>query len=118
MTSGTYRFVALEPGSYSVQAELAGFRAAQAAGDLGQRGPDVHANFGLKVGGVTETIDVVGEAPVVDTASSATNNNLSQDLLFNMPIRQGNTATNLLNFTPASTTARPSAAMPTPATGC
>ena len=37
---------------------------------------------------------------MVDTTSSATNNQLSQDLLFNMPIRQGNTATNLLNFAP------------------
>ena len=35
---------------------------------------------------MSETLDVIGEAPVVDTTSSATNNQLSQDLLFNMPI--------------------------------
>ena len=57
-------------------------------------------DFALKVGGLAETVVVVGEAPVVDTTSSATNTQLSQDLLFNMPIRQGNTATNLLNFAP------------------
>ena len=41
----------------------------------------------LGVGGVTESVDVVGESPVVDVASSSTDNTLSQDLLFNLPIR-------------------------------
>jgi TonB dependent receptor-like, beta-barrel len=38
------------------------------------------------VGGISESIEVVGEAPLVDTTSSQTSNSLSQDLLYNMPI--------------------------------
>ena len=54
----------------------------------------------LGVGGVTETVDVVGESPIVDTSSSSTDNALSQDMLFNLPIRPTNAATGLLNYVP------------------
>ena len=37
-------------------------------------GKEAVVDFALKVGGMSETLDVVGEAPVVDTTSSATNN--------------------------------------------
>jgi len=98
--SGSYRFVALDPGTYSVQTQMSGFSAQRRDNVVVNVGKDAPVDFSLKVGGLTESLSVVGEAPVVDTTSSATNNQLSQDLLFNMPIRQGNTATNLLNFAP------------------
>lgn len=97
---GTYRFVAVDPGTYSVQATLAGFQTAQQDNVVISVGKQINVDFGLKVGGMAETLDVTAEAPVVDVQSSATQNELNQDLLFNMPIRQGNTATNLLNFAP------------------
>lgn len=98
--SGSYRFVALDPGSYSVQTSMPNFTSRRQDNVVVTVGKEATVDFSLKVGGLAESVDVVGEAPVVDTTSSATNNNLSQDLLFNMPIRQGNTATNLLNFAP------------------
>jgi hypothetical protein len=98
--AGGYRFVGLDPGSYSVQTAITGFASKRQDNVVVTVGKEALVDFSLKVGGMSETLDVVGEAPVVDTSSSATNNNLSQDLLFNMPIRQGNTATNLLNFAP------------------
>jgi hypothetical protein len=99
-TDGTYRFQALDPGTYSVQADMTGFSPRKQENIVITVGKQANVNFALKVGGRTENVEVLGEAPVVDVASSATNNQLSQDLLFNMPIRQGNTATNLLNFAP------------------
>lgn len=99
-TDGTYRFQALDPGTYSVQADMTGFSPRKQENVVITVGKQANVNFALKVGGRTENVEVLGEAPVVDVASSATNNQLSQDLLFNMPIRQGNTATNLLNFAP------------------
>jgi hypothetical protein len=98
--NGSYRFVALDPGTYSVQTAIAGFTGQRQDNVVVSVSRDAQVDFSLKVGGISESLDVVGEAPVVDTSSSATNNQLSQDLLFNMPIRQGNTATNLLNFAP------------------
>jgi hypothetical protein len=98
--NGTYRFVALDPGTYSVQTQMTGFTPRRQDNVVVNVGKDALVDITLKVGGLSETLSVIGEAPVVDTTSSATNNQLSQDLLFNMPIRQGNTATNLLNFAP------------------
>jgi hypothetical protein len=98
--AGNYRFVALDPGTYSVQTQMSGFSGRRQENVVVTVGHDAAVDFSLKVGAMTESVDVIGEAPVVDTTSSATNNQLSQDLLFNMPIRQGNTATNLLNFAP------------------
>src|SRR5687767_2934388 len=97
---GSYRFVGLDPGTYIVQASMAGFSSRRQEGIAVTVGQEARVDFSMKVGGITETLEVIGESPMVDAASSATNNQLSQDLLFNMPIRQGNTATSLLNFAP------------------
>lgn len=102
-TDGTYRFAAVDPGTYSVQANMSGFSSRKQDNVSVSVGKQVNVDFAMKVGGLTETVDVLGEATVVDTQSSATQNQLSQDLLFNMPIRQGNTATSLLNFAPGIT---------------
>jgi len=99
-TDGAYRFQGLDPGAYDVQAEMGGFRPLKRESIAVAVGKTATVDFTLKVGGVTESLDVVGEAPVVDVTSSATNTQLSQDMLFNMPIRYGNVATNLLNYSP------------------
>ena len=94
---GSYRFAGLDPGTFDVRAQVTGFRPLKRENISVSLGKTSPVDFALKVGGMTDTATVIGEAPVVDVTSSATNNQLSQDLLFNMPIRQGNTATNLLN---------------------
>ncbi|HET7747031.1 MAG TPA: TonB-dependent receptor [Vicinamibacteria bacterium] len=96
---GTYRFAALEPGDYTVTANIAGFatvRRDQVRVSVAKASP---VNFTMKVGGVTETIDVVGETPV-DVTSSATDNSLDQDFLFNLPISRTNAAVGTLNYLP------------------
>ena len=97
---GLYRFNAVDPGVYTVVVNMASFQSQRRENIVVSVGKQSTVDVGLKVGGKTESVDVVGEAPVVDVTSSSTQNNLSQDLLYNMPIRQGNTATNLLNFAP------------------
>jgi hypothetical protein len=97
---GAYRFVGLDPGTYSVTAELSGFRPRRQDNIVVSLGKTAEVNFALGVGAVTETVDVVAEAPVVDVASSATDNALSQDMLFNLPIRPTNAAVDMLNFLP------------------
>ena len=89
---GVYRFPGVDPGTYSVTAELSGFRP--------KRQDNVDVSIGkvasipmvLAVGGITESLEVVGESPIVDVSSSATDNNLSQEMLFNLPIRPNNAA--------------------------
>ena len=97
---GTYRFQALDPGTYAVQADMTGFATRKQESVVITVGKQATVDFALKVRGPSENITVMGEAPVVDTASSSTNNQLSQDLLFNMPIRPANAATQLMNYAP------------------
>jgi hypothetical protein len=67
---GGFLAQALEPGRYSVKFELAGF--------VGQEAPDVTVALGatatvnssLKVGGITETVQVLAETPIIDIGTS------------------------------------------------
>ena len=111
---GEYRFTALDPG------HLLGQRRDDRLPQDGARQHRGHRSarrlsgmFTLKVGGKEESIEVLGESPVVDVTSSATNNNLSQDLLFNIPdpLRERRDRPAQLRC-PASTTAPPTAATP------
>jgi hypothetical protein len=97
---GTYRFVAVEPGSYSIAVALSGFRPKRQDNVDVSIAKVVDVVIALGVGGVTEQVDVVGESPIVDVTSSSTDNVLSQDLLYELPIRPDNAATGLLNYLP------------------
>ena len=97
---GEYRFTAVDPGTYDLSVELTGFRSMKLQAVVVNLGKTAEAPFTMKVGGMSESVDVLGESPLVDVSSSSTDNALNQDLLFNMPIRYGNVATNLLNSLP------------------
>ncbi len=99
---GEYRFVGLNPGPYEVKAELSGFTPRTERNlDVGI-GRTVSVPFALKVGGLAETVEVVANASTIDTATTASDNSISQELLANIPINIGNfnAATNLMNYTP------------------
>jgi outer membrane receptor protein involved in Fe transport len=95
---GSYRFPALDPGSYEVRAEMPSFQTQrQGALDI-SAGKQLTVDMRLQLSGKTETVDVIGEAPVVDVTSSASNNALSQEILYNMPIDRR--SFNIQNFAP------------------
>jgi hypothetical protein len=97
---GGYRFLAVDPGTYSVSFELTGFKPKRQDNVVVTIGRTADVHVALGVGAMTESVDVVGEAPVIDASSSETENSLSQDMLFNLPIRPTNAATGLLNYLP------------------
>ena len=99
-TDGTYRFLAVEPGAYSISATMSGFEGRRQPGVVVNIGRNATVEFALRVSSLSEIVDVSGEAPVVDVTSSSTSNTLSNDLLFSMPIRPTNAATQLMNFMP------------------
>ncbi|MEW5984080.1 MAG: carboxypeptidase-like regulatory domain-containing protein [Acidobacteriota bacterium] len=69
--TGVYRFPALQPGTYQVVAQLQGFNPGQIDGVLVALGEIKTVNVTLSVGAVTETVQVRGEAPLVDVRQSA-----------------------------------------------
>src|SRR5215208_3527285 len=77
---GTFRFVGVAPATYTLKVELSGFLSEEQNDVLVGMGKTVTAEFSMKVGGVTETVDVRA-ASNVDVKSTATHTNLSNDLL-------------------------------------
>ena len=81
-TDGSYRFALLIPGDYLVKAELDGFTAAEGAASVsaGQKA-DVQLTMSM---GVTDTITVTSEAPMVDkfnvTAGSTVSSEVGQEI--------------------------------------
>jgi hypothetical protein len=97
---GDYRFLGVDPGVYEVRATLQGFKPRAQGGVEITIGRTAAVNLTLEVGGLTEAITVEVSAAKVDTTTTATDTQLSQDLLFNMPISRTNAAVNILNNAP------------------
>src|SRR5215212_3657350 len=95
---GTFRFVGVAPGTYTLKAELPGFLPQEQTDVLVGMAKTVTAEFSLKVGGVTEAVEVRA-ASNVDVKSTETHTNLSNDLLTLAPVYSP-TSTGLLNYAP------------------
>jgi hypothetical protein len=95
---GMFRFVGVAPATYTLKAELTGFLAEQQPDVVVGMGKTVTAEFSMKVGGVTETVEVTA-ASTVDVKSSATHTNISNEMLELTPI-YSSTSTGLLNYAP------------------
>ena len=68
--AGFYSAPALIVGSYTVTTEQRGFKKATRSGIVLQVAQRAQVDLTLEVGAVTESVDVVGEAPLVDIASA------------------------------------------------
>lgn len=70
-TAGEFRFVALQPAKYGLQAALDGFQTYQRSIAV-ELGRTVKNDFVMTLGAITDVIEVTGEAPLVDVTSTVT----------------------------------------------
>ena len=96
---GDYRFIGLNPGTYTVKADLQGFSAKDQTATVGI-GQAVEVKITMTVGTMSENVSVVANSLSVDTTTTKTDTNMSQELLFSMPITHANPAVTLLNYAP------------------
>jgi hypothetical protein len=83
--SGRYRIESLQPGAYTVTFSLAGFSSVRRE-NLNVSGTGVITVDGqLRVGGITETITVTGETPVVDVQSTRREVTLDNETMRSLP---------------------------------
>ena len=68
---GRYYAPALNPGGYQVEASSAGFQAVVHSGITLTVGSEIVINFTLNPGQVAEKVEVIGEAPLVQTTSAS-----------------------------------------------
>ncbi|MBM3814672.1 MAG: carboxypeptidase regulatory-like domain-containing protein [Acidimicrobiia bacterium] len=98
-TSGYYEAPLLLPGSYSVIVEMAGFKRTVRSGLTLTIGDHLQIDFALEVGGVTESVTVTADAPLLDTSTVSTGRNISHREVMDLPVL-GNNITMLVRFAP------------------
>ena len=94
--SGLYRIVNLPPGTYTVSFTLTGFNVIRREGIELSGSFTAQIDGSLTVGGVTETITVSGETPVVDVQSIRRQTTISSEVLTSIPTARSWAATALL----------------------
>jgi len=83
---GSYRAPLLPLGTYTVRAELAGFKVVERTGISLSAGDTALINLNLEVGGVEEVISVSAEAPVTNPASIDLGRTISEAEIKNLPL--------------------------------
>src|SRR6266446_1549417 len=84
--SGIYRISSVPAGSYEITVSVAGFKTEVRSGVIVTVGGDVAVNFSLSVGAVSEKVEVTGEAPQVDTSSSAMGGFVNSETIRELPL--------------------------------
>ena len=75
-SNGTFYATALDPGRYAVKFELSGFITQEAPSVILLLGTTATVDSSLRVGGVTETVQVLAGTPLIDVASTTHQKNI------------------------------------------
>ncbi len=87
---GAYRAPALPVGRYNVKIEKSGFKTQNLQGLTLNVAQELVANATLEVGASTQEVSVTGEAPLVNTTSSATGGLVDEQRIANLPLNGRN----------------------------
>lgn len=83
---GTYVIPALPIGQYQLTATLTGFSTFKQSGIVLEVGQRMRLDIALKVGQVTETVEVTGEVSRIQTESSSAGTTVEQKRIENLPL--------------------------------
>lgn len=86
---GLYVFATMPTGAYTLAVEKMGFKKAQRAGVEIRVATRQELDIRLEVGDVQQTVEVTGELPLLETTSAQRGNNISPELLNNLPLFTG-----------------------------
>jgi hypothetical protein len=99
---GRYYAAALSPGSYKVSAMLAGFEMRIRSGITLTVGSEAVIDFSLNPGQVSETVDVTGEAPLVNVTPASTAGLINEEQVKDLPLN-GRSWDSLVTLNPSTT---------------
>jgi hypothetical protein len=85
--TGGARLRALQPGTYDVRLELAGFSTLDQTGVTLRVGQTARLNVTLRVAQLSETVNVVGEAPLVDVFKTDSSTNIVPEQIEALPVQ-------------------------------
>src|SRR6266404_3872163 len=98
--NGEYIFLEVPVGTYDVSANQAGFKKYLRKGIVVNLNEVLNLDIVLQVGGSTETVEVTGAAPLVDTTSTQLGAVVGERAVSELPLAQP-TPTNCCNCSPA-----------------
>src|SRR5580765_5543939 len=78
-TTGHYVFPAVPIGPYRIVATLQGFETASASNNLVETDKTTAVSFTMKIGTLTDTVQVLGETPIVDATNTAANTRVRRE---------------------------------------
>ena len=84
--SGQYALRLLPLGNYKVDVTLTGFKTFSQTGILLEVGRNARIDATIEPGNVAESVSVVGDAPLVDTASASLSRSVNQNEVLNLPL--------------------------------
>jgi hypothetical protein len=84
---GVYQFLRLQPGIYTVKADLQGFRPTEQQNIIVTSDQTSRADIRLAVGAMSEGVTVTGEAPLLDTTSALKQTVITRQELEALPNR-------------------------------
>jgi hypothetical protein len=88
--NGVYGFPFVAPGTYDVVVELSGFKRIEQKGVDARIADRLTLDFTLEVGGLEETVSVVGGAPLLETRTGSAGQVIDEKRIQLMPLSDGN----------------------------
>ncbi len=113
---GGFSLPFLAPGTYTVTAEMKGFKRFVREGVQIRVADSVEINIAMELGAVSESIKVTEATPLLETASSSLGQVVDERRILELPLMGGNPV-ELMFLTPGVLTDRPMTALKAPATG-
>ena len=102
-TDGTYRLLNLPPGEYTITAELPGFSKQERKGVVVRSGLNIAVDITMTVGALAETVQVVGDSPMLEVSKPVQAVNISGELQRALPLSSRKDFTDFLEVTPGVT---------------
>ena len=99
-TSGNYSIPTLPSGTYDVKVTKQGFTTFSKTGIVVEYNSTARVDATLEVGAITQTVEVSGAAPMLQTSSANVHHNISSIELENVPMAPGNNFEHLFQAVP------------------
>ena len=99
---GGYRLINVPPGTYNVTAELQGFQKLVRADLVLHAGLTIDVDLVMKVGTVSETIQVKGDAPLIETKSAVQSVSVTGETVQALPLGPQKHWSEFIRFTPGA----------------
>ena len=98
-SDGAFIAINLLPGTYTLRAEVKGFKVFERKNILLEVGKDVRIDAVLQPGSATETITITEEAPMIDATSTTLGGTISNEIINDLPLN-GRNYQNLISLRP------------------